>query len=80
MGYGLLKVHHGIMKSTALQDYNRVKEYLIESCGVEMVVEPKGKHWHKIEDATKEMLGKIPNAEIIFEKGLNRGYSYYLSI
>lgn len=80
MSYGLMKAHHGIMKSTAVADYNRVKQHLIESGDDSDIVDPQGKHWHNIEDATKAMLLKIPNAEIIFEKGLNRGYSYYLSI
>jgi hypothetical protein len=80
MSYGLWKAHHAIMKSTAMNDYNRVKNHLIESGEEGKVIEPKGKHWHKIEDATKAMLLTIPNAEVIFEKGLNRGYSYYLSI
>lgn len=80
MSYGIWKAHHGIMKMTAVSDFNKVKQYLEESGHLELIETPKGKHWHKVEDATKAMLLKIENAAVIFEKGLNRGYSYYLSI
>lgn len=80
MSYGIWKQHHGIMKSSAVQDYNRVRFYLEERGKADLIEMPKGKHWHRIEDATKAMLLKIENAELIFKKGLNRGYSYYLSI
>lgn len=75
MGYGLLKVHHGIMKSTAVQDYNNVK-VACENAG-KPIIEPKGEHWHKIEDATAEMLHQLSGTETI---ALNRGIQYYLTL
>jgi hypothetical protein len=74
---GLLKAHHGIMKMDAVADYNAVKA-ACENLGIEVIV-PKGKHWHKIEDATKEMLRKLPESVEGTIK-LHRGHSYYSSI
>ncbi len=77
MSYGLLKAHHGIMKMTALQDYEYVANYCRDHG---LIIEiPKGKHWHKIEDATAVMIKNIGTvaAQTI---PLNRGFEYYFSI
>lgn len=78
MGYGIWKAHHGIMKSTALQDYNKVKVV----CQLEEldVVEPNGKHWHRIEDATATMLKSLKEKGIGFVEYLNRGIDYYFNL
>lgn len=73
MAHGLLKAHHGIMKMTALSDYEQIKNFCITK-GLP-VIEPKGKHWHKVEDATAAMLKGIGDTEEIFI--LNRGLEYY---
>lgn len=75
MSNGLLKIHHGIMKSDALKDYNNVKA-VFEKLG-KLPIEPKGRHWHKIEDATAEMLHQLPATEKLV---LHRGLSYYLTL
>jgi hypothetical protein len=76
MGYGLWKAHHGIMKSTAIGDYNLVKK-VCEEAGLP-VIEPSRKHWHKIEDATAQMfnsLGELRNSIKTW-----RGNDYYVGI
>jgi hypothetical protein len=72
--HGLLKAHGGIMKMTAIQDYNCVKLYVIEK-GFE-VVEPKNTTKNRIENATAEMLHPM----LSFPHYLNRGFSYYKSL
>jgi hypothetical protein len=70
----LLKVHHGIQKSTALQDYEAVKQYCV--LNHLPVHTPTGEHWHKVEDATALMLESLDS----FPYYLNRGFSYYKSL
>ena len=74
--HGLLKAHGGIIKMTAIQDYNRVKLYFIEN-NLE-IIEPKSMTKNKIEDATAEMLQSITISE--FPNYLNRGLTYYKSL
>lgn len=72
--YGLLKAHGGIMKATAIEDFNRVKIFCNENN--QTVFEPSKLTTHKIEDATAEMLHPIAN----FPHYLNRGFEYYKSL
>ncbi len=72
MGYGLMKAHHAIQKDHALRDYQTVKA-AFEQIG-KPAIEPKGKHWHKIEDATAEMLKQLPEGTVTT---LIRGVNYY---
>lgn len=71
------RVHHGIQKSTALQDYDQVKN-ICEKTG-RVVVEPRGKHWHRIEDATGEMVRSLSIQEQD-KLNLNRGVDYYCDL
>lgn len=71
------KIHHGIQKSTALQDYSRVKDMCVKN-GYP-VIEPKGEHWHKIEDATVEMIRALKVQEMD-ALDLNRGVDYYIDL
>lgn len=74
MSYGLLKSHHGIMKSTALEDYEAVSKLYAETGKI--AIEPKGKHWHKVENATAAMVKELPDCDVY----LNRGLKYYKSL
>lgn len=77
MGYGLWKAHHGIQKMDAQRDYDTVRT-IAEKHNLQ-VFEPKGKHWHKIEDATAAMLKQedFPADE---QLQLFRGLSYYMTL
>ena len=46
--------HHAIMKETAKSDWEVVKDYC-EKNQIQPST-PRGEHWHKIEDATAQML------------------------
>ena len=76
MKNGIVKAHHGIMTMTAKQDYEVVKSLCQQLCL--HPVEPKGKSWQKIEDATSAMVKLIPNE--VEPLKLNRGVSYYKSL
>lgn len=77
MSYGIWKLHHGVMKMTAQSDYDAVKEFC-EQNGYP-IVKPQGKHWHRIEDATGEMVRQITIPQM--EKfNLNRGVDYYCDL
>lgn len=77
MSNGIVKAHHGIMAMTAKQDYETVKiEY--EKLGYFTPL-PRGKHWHKIENATAIMVKSLPD-EVAFAISLNRGIDYYKSL
>lgn len=74
-GYGFRKFNEGIMKTDAQKDYDAVKK-VCEAKGIPLVI-PKGKTAWKIEDATAEMLKRMPaDARLNLLKGL----SYYLSL
>jgi len=73
----LWKVHHGIMKSTAIEDYEAVKEVCVEF-GYP-IHEPKGKHWHRIEDATGLMVRQL-TIQQMDKLDLNRGVDYYCDL
>lgn len=77
MPKGIWKTHNAIGYMLAISDYNQVVNYLHENEMKEKIVNAKGKHWHKVENATALMLDKIENAkdEII---DLNRPITYYL--
>lgn len=76
MSNGIVKAHHGIMAMTAKQDYETVKSLCRQLC--QKPIEPKGKSWQKVEDATATMIKLIPNEVGILK--LNRGVSYYQSL
>ena len=73
----LWKVHHGIMKSTAISDYEKVKAVCVQKGYT--VFEPKGKHWHRIEDAIGEMIRQLTIREMD-ALDLNRGVDYYCDL
>lgn len=72
--HGLLKGHFGIMKMTAIEDYNRVKIHCIDHNV--SVIEPKKLTTKHIENATAEMIHPMIN----FPYYLNRGFNYYKSL
>ena len=72
----LARIHHGIMKGDAITDYNRMKAYCEKYN--KPIHEPKGKHWHKIEDATALMVEQFDGFEVGFN--LLRGVSYYQTL
>src|ERR1700748_2188400 len=63
--------HHATMKLTAQSDWEKVRRYCennqIMSC------HPTGEHWHKIEDATAQMLKLIGHKKALTLFDLNRG-------
>jgi hypothetical protein len=77
MNSGIVKIHHGIMKSDALHDYGVVCAWLELHKRSDEIVPPKRKSTRKIEDATAVMLKKIGTT---FQPHLHKGLSYYFSI
>jgi hypothetical protein len=77
MQLGIVKIHHGIMKSDALHDYGVVCAWLELRKRSDEIVQPKGKSTHNIEDATSAMLKKIGKD---FQPHLHKGLNYYFTI
>jgi hypothetical protein len=73
----LYTVHHAILKQDALEDYEKVKAICISS-GYQ-IVEPTGKHWHRIEDATAKMIKQFTMQEMD-KLDLHRGVDYYCDL
>lgn len=69
-----IKAHFSIMKQTAIQDYETVKQWCLNNDY--STTEPKGHSWKQIEDATADMLHVLSD----FKPYLNRGLSYYNSL
>ncbi len=72
------RIHHGIQKQTAIEDYNAVRDVCIKTG--HHPIEPKGKSWQKIEDATAAMVKVFTVADKQLLPYLNRGVDYYYSI